>query len=75
VAQAGPAGCRAHPAHVTWLLVIPPRDATSDAILPGQRALFLMHPQYYGDRLMEGWEKLPVASQDWWRRLWGLPTA
>jgi hypothetical protein len=38
----------------------------------GERMLFLMHPQYYGDKLMKNWEQLPVAKEMWWRELWGL---
>jgi hypothetical protein len=38
----------------------------------GERILFLMHPQYYGDKLMKNWEQLPVAKEKWWRALWGL---
>jgi len=45
------------------------------SLVPGQRALFLMHPQYYGDRLMPEWEKLPLARLGWWRDLWGLGPA
>lgn len=49
-----------------------PRQLAAEA-RPGQRLVFLMHPQYYGDRLMPGWEKLPVARETWWRSLWNLP--
>ncbi len=38
----------------------------------GQRIMFLMHPQYYGDALMQNWQQLPVAKDDWWQRLWNL---
>lgn len=38
----------------------------------GERMLFLMHPQYYGDKLMNNWERLPVAKEKWWRIMWGL---
>lgn len=38
----------------------------------GERMLFLMHPQYYGDKLMKNWEQLPVAKEKWWRALWAL---
>ena len=38
----------------------------------GSRAMMLMHPQYYGDRLRDDWSRLPIAKQRWWRELWGL---
>lgn len=38
----------------------------------GERLLYLMHPQYYGDSLMKNWEQLPVSKEKWWRELWGL---
>lgn len=38
----------------------------------GERVLFLMHPQYYGDKLMKNWEQLPIAKEKWWRSLWSL---
>ncbi len=38
----------------------------------GERLLLLMHPQYYGDKLMDNWEQLPIAKEKWWRELWGL---
>ncbi len=41
-------------------------------IAPGSRVLFLMHPQYYGNALMKGWEQLPIAREAWWRALWNL---
>jgi hypothetical protein len=39
---------------------------------PGTRAMILMHPQYYGEKLRHDWEKLPISSYRWWRDLWGL---
>lgn len=41
-------------------------------LLPGSRAMMLMHPQYYGDVLRDDWETLPIAGQSWWRKLWDL---
>ena len=38
----------------------------------GQRMVFLMHPQYYGDELSPHYEKLPLAKERWWRKLWDL---
>ena len=43
-------------------------------LAPGSRAMMLLHPQYYGDRLRHDWEKLPISREPWWRRLWGLDT-
>ena len=39
---------------------------------PGTRAMILMHPQYYGEKLRHDWEKLPISNHRWWRDLWGL---
>jgi hypothetical protein len=41
-------------------------------VLPGQRARFLMHPQYYGDELSPSYRNLPVSNETWWRDLWGV---
>ena len=38
----------------------------------GSRAMMLMHPQYYGDRLRDDWSSLPIVKERWWRELWGL---
>lgn len=39
----------------------------------GQRGMFLMHPQYYGHQLISArYPKLPVAKEEWWRKLWNL---
>ena len=38
----------------------------------GERMMFLMHPQYYGDELSPHYEKLPLAKERWWRKLWDL---
>ena len=48
-----------------------PREVAK-SIQPGHRAVFLMHPQYYGDSLMEGYERLPVSKDKWWRELWNI---
>jgi hypothetical protein len=37
-----------------------------------QRILFLMHPQYYGDKLLSDWQSLPISREKWWRELWNL---
>ena len=39
---------------------------------PGTRSMMLLHPQYYGNKLRHDWESLPIATQGWWRKLWGL---
>ena len=41
-------------------------------LVRGSRAMMLMHPQYYGDKLRKDWEQLPIASEKWWRGLWEL---
>ncbi len=41
-------------------------------LVNGSRAMMLMHPQYYGERLRDDWEKLPIAREAWWRNLWNL---
>lgn len=38
----------------------------------GQRGMFLMHPQYYGDRLSPEYHRLPVSKEIWWKNLWSL---
>lgn len=38
----------------------------------GERVLFLMHPQYYGDKLRSDWETIPVSKEQWWKKLWNL---
>jgi hypothetical protein len=38
----------------------------------GERMMFLMHPQYYGDELSPHHENLPLAKERWWRKLWDL---
>lgn len=38
----------------------------------GERGLFLMHPQYYGDELSARWKQLPFCNDDWWMKLWKL---
>lgn len=50
---------------------IDPREFAKD-ILPGSRAMILMHPEYYGNELMDGWESLPIANEKWWRDMWGV---
>lgn len=46
--------------------------ALAERVQPGERAIFLMHPQYYGDRLSPAFESLPLARCTWWRELWGI---
>lgn len=36
----------------------------------GQRGMFLMHPQYYGNELSPLHDKLPVSKETWWCDLW-----
>lgn len=38
----------------------------------GQRGMFLMHPQYYGNELSRRYHELPVSKERWWRKLWNL---
>ena len=38
----------------------------------GQRAMFLMHPQYYGNELSSRYSELPVSRESWWKNLWNL---
>ncbi|MDC3016023.1 hypothetical protein OA010_04335 [Luminiphilus sp.] len=42
------------------------------SLVPGSRAMMLMHPQYYGDVLRDDWRSLPISNERWWRDLWGL---
>ncbi len=51
--------------------LVDPREAAHH-IKAGQRFIYLMHPQYYGDQLMENWESLPVSGESWWRKMWQL---
>lgn len=48
-----------------------PREVAK-AIEPGDRAVFLMHPQYYGDRLILDYSTIPIAQQEWWQNLWNV---
>ena len=48
-----------------------PRDFVK-RLLPGTRAIMLLHPQYYGNEIRHDWENLPISKQSWWRNLWGL---
>jgi hypothetical protein len=43
-----------------------------DQIMPGTRAMILMHPQYYGQNLRSDWKKLPISKCEWWKKLWGI---
>lgn len=36
------------------------------------RAIFLFHPQYYGEELRPDWADFAIAKLPWWRRLWNL---
>ena len=38
----------------------------------GQRARFLMHPQYYGTELSARYTELPVSKNEWWTGLWNI---
>ena len=48
-----------------------PREAAKN-VENGMRAVFLFHPQYYGDKLRPDWFELPISNQVWWRNLWGI---
>ena len=64
--------------HYTWSDGAMKKRAPSDPrefvknLRPGTRAMFLMHPQYYGHRLRHDWRDLPISSHAWWRKLWNL---
>ena len=50
-----------------------PQDRFSkENVENGMRAVFLFHPQYYGDKLRPDWFELPISNQVWWRNLWGI---
>jgi hypothetical protein len=51
--------------------VIDPREV-AEAIQPGDRAVFLMHPQYFGDRLILDPTTMPISQQLWWQKIWNL---
>jgi len=36
------------------------------------RAIFLFHPQYYGDTLRPDWAEFAISRLPWWRSLWQL---
>ena len=36
------------------------------------RAVMLIHPQYYGEKLRPDWQTLDISKKKWWRDLWGL---
>jgi hypothetical protein len=48
-----------------------PREV-AEAIQPGDRAVFLMHPQYFGDRLILNHTTMPISQQRWWQQIWSL---
>ena len=54
-----------------WATPGDPREFAKKAP-EGTRIFMLLHPQYYGENLCLGWENLPLAQCDWWRKVWQL---
>lgn len=54
-----------------WATPGDPREFAR-SVPDGARIFMLMHPQYYGETLCQGWEDLPISKCDWWRKVWQL---
>jgi hypothetical protein len=54
---------------ISFRNVVDPRVVAKN-VRKGERVSFLMHPQYWGDKLMSDYELLPLSKNTWWKQLW-----